>query len=697
MAPATWEGLAFAIGLVDVQCTGAVKVTRARLDRRRRRSSRSDGSRSRTSSLTSRSSDSEATAQVKSRSNELCEKLLRGDFGDDSTDVADSDGTLPAGTAGAVAAGLVETTLDEVALLAAEEAALASECRRLESRLAALGEPLPRQRSPRDSESDTNSDGGRDEALALKHEFEAKVQARALKASAEQLRAELRLLDLELPKQRLAVEEGIAERRAELAQCRRAAAAAESRSRMLEEIISLHEGECRVAGKYWRAQEEKRDLSIDFMSLKLAEHCMTSSEYHASGQCALGRTSSAPLESSPSARSLDILPGSSWNGGSVEEQEQLPTARSSSSEQAAKAFTLPKPTPSRWRQKAQPPRHEFDFPVALSSSSSSCSLASTDSRPSQQESSRGLQDEEPALVDGDASTACSSSMPAEESIAGSSSFPRKGGKTPAPAPQRVASSIWAMTRLRRRSSLEAKRRSAGAGRLHSYFAFPAPLAGRCGAQKLEEPPRGDQGEDVKSPMKRITSDPNWGYRRRNAGSELLSLRLRHAKLLATSQSQQAEIDGLLSQLESAQPQAQQSEPSDVPAAKTEKSRQAASAPSTNGTLGSEQCLAREDLQKQAGHLERVSSKFEAAMQNFFAITGRLQMELSRGEQLQRDIEEMKQHAADEAAECARLQADFEARLESTEQRASASEAIRLGRGGRAWKKWRQLVDKARGS
>ncbi|CAJ1400677.1 unnamed protein product [Effrenium voratum] len=85
-------------------------------------------------------------------------------------------------------------------------------------------------------------------------------------------------------------------------------------------LLVFHEDNGRLAGSYWQAQCEKRDDSIRFLSLKLQEYTVPSSEYRSRRPHAGSVMASISEESSP-------VPSNSTNGASSSERPGVnPTA-----------------------------------------------------------------------------------------------------------------------------------------------------------------------------------------------------------------------------------------------------------------------------------------------------------------------------------------------------------------------------------
>eukprot|EP00418_Pyrodinium_bahamense_P022295 CAMPEP_0179140910 /NCGR_PEP_ID=MMETSP0796-20121207/67529_1 /TAXON_ID=73915 /ORGANISM="Pyrodinium bahamense, Strain pbaha01" /LENGTH=189 /DNA_ID=CAMNT_0020840547 /DNA_START=36 /DNA_END=602 /DNA_ORIENTATION=- len=73
----------------------------------------------------------------------------------------------------------------------------------------------------------------------------------------------------------------IAQMSAQLEEQSRAAGTSEGHADCLLELLHFHEDQGQLAGSYWRAQCEKRDDSIRFLTLKLQEYTVPSAEYRA--------------------------------------------------------------------------------------------------------------------------------------------------------------------------------------------------------------------------------------------------------------------------------------------------------------------------------------------------------------------------------------------------------------------------------
>mmetsp|Transcript_91675 Transcript_91675/g.163167 ORF Transcript_91675/g.163167 Transcript_91675/m.163167 type:complete len:411 (-) Transcript_91675:30-1262(-) len=98
----------------------------------------------------------------------------------------------------------------------------------------------------------------------------------------------------------------IADMSAQLEERSRAAGSAEGHADCLRELLGFHEDNGQLAGSYWRAQCEKRDDSIRFLTLKLQEYTVPSAEYrarrrHAPGLAADPTWSASEEPSSPSS------------------------------------------------------------------------------------------------------------------------------------------------------------------------------------------------------------------------------------------------------------------------------------------------------------------------------------------------------------------------------------------------------------
>lgn len=74
-------------------------------------------------------------------------------------------------------------------------------------------------------------------------------------------------------------EEKIAEMGTQLEEQHRTAGTAEGHADCLRDLLHFHEDQGQLAGSYWRAQCEKRDDSIRFLTLKLQEYTVPSAEY----------------------------------------------------------------------------------------------------------------------------------------------------------------------------------------------------------------------------------------------------------------------------------------------------------------------------------------------------------------------------------------------------------------------------------
>eukprot|EP00931_Biecheleriopsis_adriatica_P108101 TRINITY_DN82436_c0_g1_i1.p1 TRINITY_DN82436_c0_g1~~TRINITY_DN82436_c0_g1_i1.p1 ORF type:complete len:433 (+),score=134.34 TRINITY_DN82436_c0_g1_i1:50-1300(+) len=73
----------------------------------------------------------------------------------------------------------------------------------------------------------------------------------------------------------------ITDMNAQLEERARMAMSAEGHADCLRDLLNFHEDNGKLAGSYWRAQCEKRDDSIRFLSLKLKEYTVPSAEYRA--------------------------------------------------------------------------------------------------------------------------------------------------------------------------------------------------------------------------------------------------------------------------------------------------------------------------------------------------------------------------------------------------------------------------------
>merc|ERR1740121_2623474 len=72
-----------------------------------------------------------------------------------------------------------------------------------------------------------------------------------------------------------------AERTGRLEEQVRAAVTAEGHANCLQDLLHFHEDQGQLVSSYWRAQCEKRDDSIRFLTLKLQEYTLPSDEYRA--------------------------------------------------------------------------------------------------------------------------------------------------------------------------------------------------------------------------------------------------------------------------------------------------------------------------------------------------------------------------------------------------------------------------------
>ncbi|CAJ1362272.1 unnamed protein product [Effrenium voratum] len=112
----------------------------------------------------------------------------------------------------------------------------------------------------------------------------------------------------------------IAEMTAELEDRARVTCTAKGHADCLGALLVFHEDNGRLAGSYWQAQCEKRDDSIRFLSLKLQEYTVPSSEYRSRRPHAGSVMASISEESSP-------VPSNSTNGASSSERPGVnPTA-----------------------------------------------------------------------------------------------------------------------------------------------------------------------------------------------------------------------------------------------------------------------------------------------------------------------------------------------------------------------------------
>merc|ERR1719247_1163237 len=71
----------------------------------------------------------------------------------------------------------------------------------------------------------------------------------------------------------------LADKTEQLEEQTRAAASAEGHADCLNDLLHFHEENGQLINSYWRAQCEKRDGSIRFLTLKLQEYTVPSAEY----------------------------------------------------------------------------------------------------------------------------------------------------------------------------------------------------------------------------------------------------------------------------------------------------------------------------------------------------------------------------------------------------------------------------------
>lgn len=96
----------------------------------------------------------------------------------------------------------------------------------------------------------------------------------------------------------------LADKKDQLEEQARAASDAEGRAESLHEVLHFHEENGQLINSYWRAQCEKRDDSIRFLTLKLQEYTVPSAEYRARRQVAPDPSATLPADSAtPSSSS----------------------------------------------------------------------------------------------------------------------------------------------------------------------------------------------------------------------------------------------------------------------------------------------------------------------------------------------------------------------------------------------------------
>eukprot|EP00927_Polykrikos_kofoidii_P027513 TRINITY_DN2416_c3_g1_i1.p1 TRINITY_DN2416_c3_g1~~TRINITY_DN2416_c3_g1_i1.p1 ORF type:complete len:531 (-),score=110.84 TRINITY_DN2416_c3_g1_i1:217-1809(-) len=102
---------------------------------------------------------------------------------------------------------------------------------------------------------------------------------KALEVQLVQMQDDFVSLQQDFKNMRAFLGQGLAEKTGQLEAQQRAAGTAEGHADCLHDLLYFHEEQGRLAGSYWQAQCEKRDDSIRFLTLKLQEYTVPSSDY----------------------------------------------------------------------------------------------------------------------------------------------------------------------------------------------------------------------------------------------------------------------------------------------------------------------------------------------------------------------------------------------------------------------------------
>lgn len=143
---------------------------------------------------------------------------------------------------------------------------------------------------------------------------------KALEVQLEQMKLDYKSLQDDFQSMGDYFSQRISEMTAQLEDQRRAASQHQGHADCLSDLFHFHEDQGRLAGSYWRAQCEKRDDSIKFLSLKLQEYTVPSAEYQSRRQAAAAGVAATaapviatatPLPEIPGSAALGVLPGGS--------------------------------------------------------------------------------------------------------------------------------------------------------------------------------------------------------------------------------------------------------------------------------------------------------------------------------------------------------------------------------------------------
>lgn len=163
-------------------------------------------------------------------------------------------------------------------------------------------------------------------------------QVKMLQVQLEQMQDDYSSLQDDFRSMREYYSKRIADMQAQLEERARRASSAEGHADCLQGLLSFHEDNGLLAGSYWQAQCEKRDDSIRFLTLKLQEYTVLSSEYWVRRRSRSAGSGSDDDHGATSLSSVERTESADCGGGSSPEQEaQRPAAGQSLS---------PEPSPS---------------------------------------------------------------------------------------------------------------------------------------------------------------------------------------------------------------------------------------------------------------------------------------------------------------------------------------------------------------